>query len=168
MRFGVGLLLCLCSFPACGATTPLSPPPSAAAPETAIHIFSLSPRVGSTLDYGGPMQVTGHYTFSVQDSARRATATMWLCLGLDRDTFITSSCSGGHKSATDEFSETATIAVNTMQPRPARFDTQYAHLLLVDGPLVDGDAPISPTSRVREVKGTVLTGLTFPHLIHWQ
>ena len=162
------LLVCLSSWVACSTTTPVSAPSAAAPPETALHIFSLSPRAGSTLDYGSPIQITGHYTFSTQDADRRATATAWVCLGLDRDTFITASCSGGHLSATDEFSETATISVNAVQPRPARFDTQFAHLLLVDGPLIDPDIPIPPTSRVNQIKGRVMTGLTFPHVIHWQ
>jgi hypothetical protein len=163
----VTLLLCLSSWSACSTTNPLSAPSSVAAPETAIHIFSLSPRAGSTLDYGSPFQVTGHYTFSTADSARRATTAAWVCLGLDRDTFITASCSGGHPSATDQFSETATIAVNTAAPRSERFDTQFAYLLLVDGPLTDADTPIS-SSRISQIKGTVLTGLTFPHVIRWQ
>ncbi len=114
------------------------------------------------------MQITGHYTFSAQDSARRATTAMWVCLGMDRDTFIADSCSGGHRSATDEFSETATIVSTAIQPRPARFDTQFAHLLLVDGPLTEGNTPGSSTGRISQIKGTVLTGLTFPHAIHWQ
>src|SRR5258707_633981 len=96
----VGLSSCL----ACATADPLPTPSPVSTPETAIHIFSLSPRAGSTVDYDSAMHVTGHYTFSAQDNPRRATTAMWLCLGLDRQTFITDSCSGGHWSATDEFS----------------------------------------------------------------
>lgn len=168
MKLGVALLVYLCFSLGCAATDTLSAPSPVAAPETAIHIFSLSPRAGSTLDYGSPIQITGHYTFSAQDSVRRATTTMWLCLGVDRETFITDSCAGGHHSATDEFNETATLVASSVQPRPARVDTAFAHLLLVDGPLIDRDALVPSTSRISQISGVLLTGLTFPHVIHWQ
>jgi hypothetical protein len=168
MMLGAGLLAGLCAGVACAGTSPSPVPSPTTTPETDIHIFSLSPRAGSTLDYNAAVRISGHYTFSARDSARRGTAAMWLCLGVDRQTFIAESCSGGHHSSTDEFSETATMASSAAQPRSGGFDTQFAHLLLVDGPLFDGGMPASSNSRVSEVTGAVLAGLTFPHAIHWQ
>jgi hypothetical protein len=51
------------------------------------------------------------------------------------------------------------MAVNAAQPRPARFETQFAHLLLVDGPLIDRDTLVSSMSRVSQIAGVLFRGV---------
>jgi hypothetical protein len=149
---------------ACSSATPT--PPAAPAPvDTAIHIYSIAPLVGSTIAYGVPVQVSGHYTVSAANEAKHATATVWLCLGMDLSSLIVSSCLHAQQLPTDDFQAATTLTISGTD-RLAATDTKAVHVLLVDGSSLDPTLPAS--APLTHVAASLLTRISIPHAIHWQ
>jgi len=133
--------------------------------DTAIHIYSIGPLVGSTIAYGIPVQLSGHYTLAPADEGKRATATVWLCLGTDVSSVIIASCTAGQQLPTADF-QAATTLTSSGTARPAPTDTSAVHVLLVNGASLESGLPATvPLSRLAT---SVITRITIPHTIHWQ
>lgn len=158
---GIATLLGCC---ACSSAAP-TPATSATPVDTAIHIYSIAPLVGSTIAYGIPVQLSGHYTLAPADEGQRATATVWLCLGADVSSVIVNSCLRAQQTSTDDFQATTTLTVTGTAP-PAPTDTGAVHLLLVNGPSLDPGLPA--TVPLGRFAGVLVTRISIPHAIHWR